>query len=81
MIYTEQLMLTEPDQDDFDRYFNINADPQNNLYNPGGPMKYEAAISNFENIIRHWQEHRFGVWSIAEKKKSRICNRFWRSKL
>ena len=32
------------------------------------PMKYEAAISNFENIIRHWQEHRFGVWSIAEKK-------------
>ena len=34
MIYTEQLMLTEPDQDDFDRYFNINADPQNNLYNP-----------------------------------------------
>ncbi|CAI9686604.1 GNAT family N-acetyltransferase [Elizabethkingia anophelis] len=68
MIHTEQLILTEPNQDDFGRYFNINADPQNNLYNPGGPMKYEAAISNFENIIRHWQEHKFGVWSIAEKK-------------
>ncbi|AQX85176.1 GNAT family N-acetyltransferase [Elizabethkingia bruuniana] len=68
MIYTEQLILTEPNQDDFDRYFAINADPQNNLYNPSGAMKYEAAISNFGNIIRHWQEHKFGVWSVAEKK-------------
>lgn len=68
MINTEQLILTAPNQDDFDRYFNINADPQNNLYNPSGPMKYEAARKNFENIIRHWQEYKFGVWSIAEKK-------------
>ena len=36
MINTEQLILTAPNQDDFDRYFAINADPQNNLYNPSG---------------------------------------------
>ncbi|PUB34373.1 RimJ/RimL family protein N-acetyltransferase [Elizabethkingia sp. YR214] len=67
MIDTKQLILNAPNQDNFDRYFDINSDPQNNLYNPSGPMKYEAAKRNFETIIRHWQEHKFGVWSIAEK--------------
>ena len=40
MIYTEQLMLTEPDQDDFDRYFNINA-IRKIIYIIREPMKYE----------------------------------------
>ncbi|WP_185288245.1 GNAT family N-acetyltransferase [Chryseobacterium lactis] len=68
MKYTDRLMFKTPNQEDFQRYFEINADPQTNLYNPYGAMSFEKAKSTFDALTDHWREHQFGFWAISEKE-------------
>ncbi len=60
------LIFEKPDRDDFRRFYEINSDPETNLYNPAGAMTYEKANKAFENILKHWVENNFGSWKICE---------------
>ncbi|WBV55357.1 GNAT family N-acetyltransferase [Chryseobacterium daecheongense] len=65
---TERLILRKPEKDDFERFFEINNDPQTNLYNPNGPMSLEKATSTFNRMLEHWEQNNFGAWAVSEKE-------------
>ena len=64
---TKRLILEKPTPKDFQRFYEINSNPQNNLFNPLGAMSYEVAKEVFHKLLEHWENYDFGVWSIAEK--------------
>lgn len=64
-----RLICRAPDPDDLARLFAIYSDPQTQLFNPSGPMTYEAqAAAMLKGWIEHWQTHEFGWWAIAHKE-------------
>ena len=65
---TERLILRKPEKQDFERFFEINKDPQTNLYNPSGPMSLEKAENTFNRMLEHWDQYNFGGWAILEKE-------------
>ncbi|MCJ7934149.1 MAG: GNAT family N-acetyltransferase [Chryseobacterium sp.] len=67
MIATERLILRKPTKEDFERFFEINHDPQTNIHNPSGPMSFEKAESTFTRMLDHWEKYSFGGWVIVEK--------------
>ena len=67
MIATERLILRKPVKEDFERFFEINHDPETNIHNPGGPMSFEKAESTFVRMLDHWEKYNFGGWVITEK--------------
>ena len=66
MIYSERLIFEEPKVNDFDRFYEINADPETNFFNPNGAMNFETAKIVFDEILNHWQKQGFGTWCIKE---------------
>ncbi len=51
MIYSERLIFEEPKVNDFDRFYEINADPETNFFNPNGAMNFETAKIVFDEIL------------------------------
>lgn len=68
MVVTERLILRKPAKEDFERFFEINHDPETNIHNPSGPMSFEKAENTFTKMLDHWDNHYFGSWVIAEKE-------------
>ncbi|GAE63612.1 Protein N-acetyltransferase, RimJ/RimL family [Chryseobacterium indologenes] len=68
MIATERLILRKPAKEDFERFFEINHDPETNIHNPSGPMSFEKAEGTFTRMLEHWEKYHFGSWAIAEKQ-------------
>jgi RimJ/RimL family protein N-acetyltransferase len=68
MKLTSRLILDKPVKEDFKRFYEINADPDTNLFNPSGAMDLETAEKVFSEIVEHWTENGFGTWSIREKE-------------
>ncbi|MFS4429881.1 GNAT family N-acetyltransferase [Chryseobacterium sp. S90] len=68
MVVTERLILRKPAKEDFERFFEINHDPETNIHNPSGPMSFEKAENTFTKMLDHWDSHHFGSWAIAEKE-------------
>jgi len=64
---TERLILRKPTEEDFERFFEINKDPETNLHNPSGPMSLEKAENTFTRMLEHWKKYNFGGWAIVEK--------------
>lgn len=64
-----RLILHKPVKKDFKRFYEINADPDTNLFNPNGAMNFETAEKRFSEMIVHWKENGFGTWSIREKER------------
>jgi ribosomal-protein-alanine N-acetyltransferase len=48
---TTSLILRRPEKEDFERFFEINKDPQTNLYNPSGPMSFAKAENMFKKMM------------------------------
>jgi ribosomal-protein-alanine N-acetyltransferase len=65
---TDRLILQQPAKNDFTRFFEINADPQTNLFNPNGAMSLNTATNVFTEIMQHWNATGYGTWSIREKQ-------------
>jgi len=63
-----RLILTKPVKKDLTRFYEINADPETNLFNPNGPMNFETAEKAFSEMTEHWKINGFGSWSIREKE-------------
>ena len=50
-----RLILDKPVKEDFKRFYEINADPGTNLFNPAGAMNFEMAEKTFNKMIEHWE--------------------------
>ncbi len=72
MQYSNRLILDVPHADDLKRFYEINSDPQTNLFNPDGPMDLEKAEQGFNKMITHWSTHNFGTWAIKLKASKEI---------
>lgn len=57
MPQSNRLILDVPQINDFERFYEINSDPETNLFNPGGPMNLEKAKETFGKMIAHWNEY------------------------
>ena len=66
---TQRLFLARPVKEDFGRFYEINADPETNLFNPAGAMTFETAENVFTEMTAHWDLKGFGSWSIREIEK------------
>ena len=69
MKISSRLILDEPVVADFKRFYEINSDPETNLFNPNGAMSFEIAEKVFGEMMEHWKVNGFGTWSIKEKEK------------
>jgi RimJ/RimL family protein N-acetyltransferase len=72
MEQSERLVYSPPFKSDFERYYQINSDPQTNLFNPAGAMDEARAIVGFERFMKHWELFGFGSWTIREKSSGTI---------
>lgn len=68
MWYSGRLIFDKPVKEDFQRFYEIHADPQTNLFNPKGAMNFETAEKVFDYLLEHWETKGFGTWSIREKE-------------
>ncbi|MBV7434613.1 GNAT family N-acetyltransferase [Cardiobacteriaceae bacterium TAE3-ERU3] len=62
---SNRLQLRRPMEDDFARYYAINSDPATNTFNPHGAMSYDDARIIFADILAHWQQEQFGIWTVT----------------
>ncbi|NUY79373.1 GNAT family N-acetyltransferase [Flavobacterium sp. MAH-1] len=72
MLFSERLSLDRPRNEDFTRYYEINSDPQTNLFNPKGPMDFDTARTRFDGFLQHWEERDFGSWVVRLKDSGHI---------
>ena len=68
MRITNRLILEKPIKEDFERFYEINSDPDTNIYNPHGAMNYNIALTVFKKTLEHWEENKFGNWKISERE-------------
>lgn len=61
-----RLLFDRPVKEDFNRFFEINSDPETNLFNPNGAMSLERAEMAFNEMLDYWDKNQFGTWSIKE---------------
>jgi ribosomal-protein-alanine N-acetyltransferase len=66
--FTTRLILARPVREDFKRFYEVNADPETNLFNPNGAMSFDTAEKVFNEMMMHWVENGFGTWSVKEKE-------------
>lgn len=69
---SNRLILDMPQPGDFERFYEINSDPNTNLFNPAGPMNLEKAKNDFNRMTTQWNEHNFGTWAIRLKPSETI---------
>ncbi|MET0244897.1 MAG: GNAT family N-acetyltransferase [Flavitalea sp.] len=67
MTRAKRLILSQPVDADFQRYFEIYSDPETNLFNPMGPMDLSTARIVYRDLGTHWETHAFGLWAIREE--------------
>lgn len=73
MIKTDRLLLLKPEITDLEIYFKINNKPENNMFNPAGPMEsISVAEISFDKLLNHWKEYGFGQWKILTQEKNAI---------
>lgn len=65
---SDRLIFDKPIEDDFKRFYEINADSDTNLFNPNGAMDLKTAEQAFKTMLTHWDEKGFGTWAIKEKE-------------
>lgn len=65
---SDRLIFDKPVDNDFQRFYEIHADPRTNLFNPKGPMNLEIAEQIFGDILDHWKIKGFGTWTVKEKE-------------
>ena len=65
---SNRLIFARPGAGDFKRFYEINSDPDTNLFNPKGAMNFETAQKAFNEMIDNWGKYCFSSWSIREKE-------------
>jgi ribosomal-protein-alanine N-acetyltransferase len=73
---TERLLLRPFREADLDDLADLYADPEVTRYiGPGYPQDRDQVQRRLERMMRHWQEHGFGMWALIEKAEGRFVGR------
>lgn len=64
---TERLIFRRPLESDRASAIEIHVDPATNRHHPvPESVTEESSAERFDIMLRHWDEHGFGVWAVAE---------------
>ena len=72
---TERLVLRKPDREDVDGYVEMWSDPEVVRFiggKTGGPKEAADAI---ERMLRHWDRHGIGLFTVVRKEDERMIGR------
>ncbi|MEH1965756.1 GNAT family N-acetyltransferase [Nostoc sp.] len=75
-IETARLLLKPYIPQDLDELAPILSNPAVMRYSPRGPIPKnqvkEVTQQTLQFFIRHWQQHRFGLWAVVEKASAKL---------
>jgi RimJ/RimL family protein N-acetyltransferase len=72
---TERLLLRRPEAADLDAYAGLFADPEVVRYTGGVTKRREESRLVLERMIRHWDDHGVGLFSLVRKEDERVLGR------
>jgi RimJ/RimL family protein N-acetyltransferase len=72
---TERLLLRRPEPGDLDAYAEFFADPEVVRYTGGVTKTRAESAAAVEAMIRHWDRHGIGLFSLVTKDDGRIVGR------
>jgi RimJ/RimL family protein N-acetyltransferase len=74
-VQTERLLLRpwRPDED-LDPFAAMNAEPEVMRWiTPNRPLRRAESAAQLERIVRHWDEHGFGLWAVEPRAEGAGC--------
>src|SRR5579883_1534181 len=76
VLQTPRLLLRPFRADDLDDLAELYADPEVTRYiGTGCPQNRDQVQRRLERMMRHWQEHGFGMWALLHKPEGRFVGR------
>jgi RimJ/RimL family protein N-acetyltransferase len=72
---TERLLLRRPETGDLDAYAQLFADPEVVRYTGGVTKTRAESALALERMIRHWQDHGIGLFSLVRQEDERVLGR------
>jgi RimJ/RimL family protein N-acetyltransferase len=72
---TERLLLRRPQAGDLGAYAELFADPEVVRYTGGVTKSRDESALALERMIRHWQDHGIGLFSLVRKEDERVLGR------
>ena len=72
---TERLLLRCPHEADLDAYAELFADPEVVRYTGGVTKSRVESELALERMIRHWDDHGIGLFSVVRKEDERVLGR------
>lgn len=72
---THRLLLRPWREEDLDSYARICSDARTMRYMRSGTMTREQTASQIERLMRHWDEHGYGLWAVEEKPSGEFIGR------
>jgi ribosomal-protein-alanine N-acetyltransferase len=76
ILHTERLVFRPFHEDDLDDLAALYGDAEvMRFLGEGRPMDRAQAKERLERMLRHWQEHRFGIWALFARKGSGFVGR------
>jgi RimJ/RimL family protein N-acetyltransferase len=72
---TERLLLRLPERDDLDGYAVFFADPEVVRFTSGVTANRAETARGIERMLRHWDEHDIGLFSVVRKEDERLVGR------
>jgi ribosomal-protein-alanine N-acetyltransferase len=72
---TERLLLRLPEAGDADGYLEIFRDPEVIRFLSPAIKSREDALAGVDRMLRHWDRHRVGLFSVMRKEDERLLGR------
>ena len=72
---TERLLLRLPQAEDLGAYAELFADPEVVRYTGGVTKSRAESEVAIERMVRHWQDHGIGLFSVVRKADERVLGR------
>jgi RimJ/RimL family protein N-acetyltransferase len=72
---TERLLLRRPEAADLDAYAELFADPEIVRYTGGVTKSRAESELALVRMIRHWDEHDVGLFSVVRQEDGRVLGR------
>jgi len=72
---TERLLLRPwRAAEDLDALATLNADPAVMRWvAPNRPLRRDESADLLDRVLRHWEDHGFGLWAVAPREEGRPC--------
>lgn len=75
MLETERLLMRVPEPGDLDGYATVFGDPEVVRFLGMGPRTRDESAATIERMLRHWERHGIGLFSVLRKSDESLLGR------